>query len=58
LNNPGDGFSKLLELFNHILRTVLWQILSYMFGTVAQYVALIAILCALCCGWLHRLELL
>jgi len=62
LNNPGDGLlscnpgdgllSKLLELFNHILRTVLWQILSYMFGYVAQYVALIAILCALTHGLL------
>jgi len=29
LNNPEDGLSKLLELFNHILQTVLWQILSY-----------------------------
>jgi len=46
-NDPGDGLSKLLELFNHLLPTVLWQILSYMFGNVAQYVALIAILCAL-----------
>jgi len=36
LNNRGDGLSKLLELFNHILQTVLWQILSYMFGNVAQ----------------------
>jgi len=47
LNKPGDGLSKLLELFNHILRTVLWQIPSYMFGNVVQYVALITILCAL-----------
>ena len=52
LNNPIDGLSKLLELFNHILRTVLWQILSYMFGDVAQYVVLIAILCALLHGLL------
>jgi len=52
LNNPGDGLSKLLELFNHILRTVLWQILSYMFGNIAQYIALIAILCALIHGLL------
>jgi len=51
-NEAGDGLSKLLELFNHILRTVLWQILSYMFGNVAQYVALIAILCALLHGLL------
>jgi len=36
LNNPGDELSKLLELINNILRTVLWQILSYMFGNVAQ----------------------
>jgi len=36
LNNPGEGLSKLLELFNHILRTVLWQILSYMFGRIAS----------------------
>ena len=35
-NEAGDGLSKLLELFNHILRTVLWQILSYMFGNDAQ----------------------
>ena len=52
LNNPGNGLSKLLELFNHILRTVVWQILSYMFGNVAQYIALIAILCALLHGLL------
>jgi len=52
LNNPGDGLSKLLELFNHILLTVLWQLLSYMFGNVAQYIALIAILCALIHGLL------
>ena len=52
LNNPGDGLSKLLELFDHFLRTVLWQILSYMFENVAQYVALIAILCALLHGLL------
>ena len=52
LNKPGDGLSKSLELFNHILRTVLWQLLSYMYGNVAQYVALIAILCALLHGLL------
>jgi len=52
-NDPGDGLSKSLESFNHLLRTVLWQILSYMFGNVAQYVALIAVLRAL----LHELLL-
>jgi len=58
LNNPGDGHSKLLELFNDILRTVLWQILSYMFGNVAQYVALIAMLCALLHGLLLPIKVI
>jgi len=51
-NDPGDGLSNVLELFNHLLPTVLRQILSYMFRNVAQYVALIAILCALLHGLL------
>jgi len=41
-----------LSCLNHILRIVLWQILSYMFGNVAQYVALMAVFCALLHGLL------